>query len=172
MSAATQPFRLPGHVALPEPKLRFGSNNPQDIDIHPMEGLIRFGPYSLGKLSPVPNPIRVGMIVPAELEDSLVRQMRELEQVHQPRERKQYLPPFPGFEKVFGVRIARGGAASRIVLSQDLDREIGAAEKPHVVLAEALTRATVSTLLSFCSRRAGRKPFADRLATTSTSTTM
>jgi len=141
MSAATQPFRLPGHVALPEPKLRFGSNNPQDIDIHPMEGLIRFGPYSLGKLSPVPNPIRVGMIVPAELEDSLVRQMRELEQVHQPRERKQYLPPFPGFEKVFGVRIARGGAASRIVLSQDLDREIGAAEKPHVVLAEALTRA-------------------------------
>ena len=141
MNAAAQPFRLPGHVVLPEPKLRFGSNNPQDTDIHPMEGLIRFGPYSLDKLSPVPNPIRIGMIAPADLEDSLVRQMRELEQVHQPRERKQYLPPFPGFEKVFGVRIARGGAASRITLSQDLDREIGAAEKPHVVLAEALTRA-------------------------------
>ena len=179
MSAAPQAFRLPGHIVLPEPKLRFGSNSPQDIDFHPMEGLIRFGPYSLDKLSPVPNPIRIGVIVPAELEDLLVRQMRELEQVHQPRERKQYLPPFHGFEKIFGVRIARGGAASRIVLSQDIDREIRAAEKPHVVLAEALTRAlfalrtrgTVSTSSSFCSRRAGRRPFGGRLATISTSTT-
>ncbi|WP_197952019.1 hypothetical protein [Bradyrhizobium glycinis] len=157
MSTVTQPFRLPGHVVVPEPKLRFGSNDPQATDIHPMEGLIRFGPYSLGELSPVPNPIRVGMIVQAELEEALVRQMRELEQAHQPRERKQYLPPFPGFEKLFGVRMARRAAASRILLSQDLDGELEAAAKPHVVLAEALTRAllrcvtrvTASISLSF-----------------------
>jgi len=49
-----------------------------------MEGLIRFGPYSHGKLSPVANPIRVGMIVPSDLEEALVRQMRELDQAHQP----------------------------------------------------------------------------------------
>lgn len=140
MSAA-QPFRLPGHIVLPEPQLRFGSNDARDVDIHPMEGLIRFGPYSHGKLSPVANPIRVGMIVPAGLEESLVRQMRELDQEHKPRERKQYLPAFPGFEKVFGVRFTRGGPASRIVLSQDLDRQIESAAAPHVVLAEALTRA-------------------------------
>ena len=102
MSAA-QPFRLPGHIVLPEPQLRFGSNDARDVDIHPIEGLIRFGPYSHGKLSPVANPIRVGMIVPAGLEESLVRQMRELDQEHKPRERKQYLPTFRGFEKVFGV---------------------------------------------------------------------
>lgn len=140
MSAA-QPFRLPGHIVLPEPQLRFGSNNARDVDIHPMEGLIRFGPYSHGKLSPVANPIRVGMIVPAGLEESLVHQMRELDQEHKPRERKQYLPAFPGFEKVFGVRFTRGGPASRIVLSQDLDRQIESAAASHVVLAEALTRA-------------------------------
>lgn len=112
MSAA-QPFRLPGHIVLPEPQLRFGSNDARDVDIHPMEGLIRFGPYSHGKLSPVANPIRVGMIVPAGLEELLVRQMRELDQEHKPRERKQYLPAFPGFEKVFGVRFTRGGPASQ-----------------------------------------------------------
>lgn len=106
-----------------------------------MEGLIRFGPYSHGKLSPVANPIRVGMIIPSDLEEALVRQMRELDQAHQPRERKAYLPPFPGFEKVFGVRFTRGSPASRILLSPDLDREIEAASAPHVVLAEALTRA-------------------------------
>lgn len=141
MSAAAKPFRLPGHIVLPEPQLRFGSNAERDIDIHPMEGLIRFGPYSHGKLSPVANPIRVGMIIPSDLEEALVRQMRELDQAHQPRERKAYLPPFPGFEKVFGVRFTRGSPASRILLSPDLDREIEAASAPHVVLAEALTRA-------------------------------
>ncbi|MGN8544655.1 hypothetical protein [Bradyrhizobium sp. C9] len=109
MSATTKPFRLPGHIVLPEPKLRFGSNNPHDIDIHPMEGLIRFGPYSLGKLSPVPNSIRIGVILPAELEESLVRQMRELEQVHQPRERKQYLRRSPASRR-FSERELRAGA--------------------------------------------------------------
>lgn len=141
MSGVAPAFRLPGHIVLPEPQLRFGSNDARDVDIHPMKGLTRFGPYSHGKLSPVANPIRVGMIVPADLEEGLVRQMRELDQAHQPRERKAYLPPFPGFEKVFRVRFTRGGQASRIVLSQDLDRRIETAAAPHVVLAEALTRA-------------------------------
>lgn len=109
MSGVAPAFRLPGHIVLPEPQLRFGSNDARDVDIHPMKGLTRFGPYSHGKLSPVANPIRVGMIVPADLEEGLVRQMRELDQAHQPRERKAYLPPFPGFEKVFRVRFTRGG---------------------------------------------------------------
>lgn len=141
MNPAVKPFRLPGHVVLPEPQLRFGSDHARDVDIHPMEGLLRFGPYSQGKLSPVASPIRIGMIVPTDLEDALVQQMRELDQAHQPRERKQYLPAFPGFEKVFGVRLARGGAPSRIALSPDLDRQIEAAAAPHLILSEALTRA-------------------------------
>jgi hypothetical protein len=141
MSGAAKPYRLPGHIVLPEPQLRFGSNNASDVDIHPMEGLLRFGPYSLGKLSAVANPIRIGMIVPAGLEEPLVQQMRELDQTHQPRERKAYLPPFPGFEKVFGVRLTRGGPASRILLSLDLEHQIEVSSAPHVVVAEALTRA-------------------------------
>lgn len=141
MSAPAKAFRLPGHVVIDEPALRFGSSSARDVDIHPMEGLIRFGPYSQGKLSAVSNPIRIGMIVPADLEESLVEQMRELDQTHSPRERKSYLPAYPGFEKIFGVRLTRGGPASRILLSDDLDERIAATPAPHVVLAEALTRA-------------------------------
>jgi hypothetical protein len=63
--STAQPFRLRGHIVLSERQLRFGSNDARDVDIHPMEGLIRFGPYSHGKLSSVANPIRVGMIVAA-----------------------------------------------------------------------------------------------------------
>lgn len=141
MTAQPKPFRLPGHVAHPEPALRFGSPDPRDVSIHPMEGLLRFGPYSRNKLSAVANPIRIGMIMPVGLEDRLVAQMRELEQQHQPRERKTYLPPFEGFENIFGVRLTRGGKGTAITLSDQLDREIEASPSPHVVFADALTRA-------------------------------
>jgi len=141
MSTAAKPFRLPGHVVMDEPQLRFGSRDPRDVDIHPMNGLIRFGPYSRDRLSAVSNPIRIGMIVPAGLEGRLVAQMRELEQVHQPRERKAYLPEFPGFEKIFGVRLTRGAPGTSIALPADLAEQMAASPKPHVVLAQALTRA-------------------------------
>jgi hypothetical protein len=124
-----------------EPRLRFGSPDGRDVDIHPMRGLIRFGPYSKDKLSAVSNPIRIGMIAPSGQVDLLVNQMRELEQAHQPRERKAYLPPFPGFEKIFGVRLTRGGAGTSLELPPDLTEQMAASPSPHLVLAKALTQA-------------------------------
>ena len=134
-------YHLPGHVVLDEPRLRFGSNHPRDTDIHPMRGLLRFGPYSKDKLAAVPNPIRIAMIAPADETERLTNQIREIEQVHQPRERKSYLPSFPGFEKIFGVQLARGGAGTSIELPSDLAAQMAASPKPHIVLAQALTRA-------------------------------
>jgi len=72
MSADAKPFRLPGHIVMEEPRLRFGSPDARDVDIHPMRGLLRFGPYSRDKLSAVSNPIRIGMIAPAGDVDRLV----------------------------------------------------------------------------------------------------
>ncbi|MFH1344586.1 MAG: Piwi domain-containing protein [Pseudomonadota bacterium] len=141
MSAESKPYRLPGHVVLQEPKLRFGSKDIRDVDIHPMEGLLSFGPYSKDKLSAVSNPIRIGMIAPAGQTDRLAKQMRELEQVHQPRERKVYLPKFVGFEKTFGVRLTRGSSGTSIELPADLTERMSASHQPHVILAEALTHA-------------------------------
>lgn len=141
MSDSVKPYRLPGHIVLDEPRLRFGSKDARDVDIHPMAGLLRFGPYSKDKLAAVSNPIRIGMIVPAGQRDRLTGQIRELEQVHQPRERKAYLPPFPGFEKVFGVRLAAGGPGTCIELPADLGEQMAASPKPQVVIAQALTHA-------------------------------
>lgn len=99
MIATARPYLLPGHIVIPEPHLRFGSNAANDIDIHPMEGLLRFGPYSLDKLSAVSNPIRVGIIVPTTLEEPLIRQMRELDQSHRPRSAKPICHPFQALRK-------------------------------------------------------------------------
>ena len=109
-----RPYRLPGHIVLPEPRLRFGSKNASDLDIHPMRGLLRFGPFSKDKLSAVPNPIRVAIIAPAGQTNRVINLLCELERSHQPRERRLYLPAFPGFEKVFGIRLAQGGPATSI----------------------------------------------------------
>jgi hypothetical protein len=141
MSAAVKPFRLPGHIVIDEPRLRFGSRDARDTDIHPIQGLLRFGPYSRDRLSAVSNPIRIGMITPAAELNKLLGQMRELEQVHQPRERKAYLPTFPGFEKIFGVRLTRGGPGTSLELPADLDDQMAASATPHLILAQALTHA-------------------------------
>lgn len=140
-NTGAKPYQLPGHSVLNEPRLRFGSKDARDVDTHPMRGLLRWGPYSKDKLAAVSNPIRLAMIAPSGATDRLVQQIRELEQSHQPRERKAYLPPFSGFEKIFGVRLARGGQGTSIELPDVLTDQMSQSPTPHLILAQALTRA-------------------------------
>ena len=140
VSGAPQAFSLPGYTVLPEPKLRFGSPNANDVDIHPLKGLLRFGPYSRGKIAALPDTVRVAAIVPAGYSNRIPTLLRELEQKHQPRERKPYLPEFTGFSKVFHVRLV-SDPRTIIELPQTLSDSIKGADRPHVVLADALTRA-------------------------------
>lgn len=144
MSAAARPYRLPGHVVLEEPRLRFGSRDARDVDTHPIRGLLGFGPYSRDKISAVSNPIRIAMIVPAGETRRVVDQVRELEQAHRPRERRPYLLDYPGFERVFGVRLVRGGAGTTIELPADLSNRMSASATPHLVLGQALTQALLA----------------------------
>lgn len=141
MSTAPKPYLLPGHVVLDEPGLRFGSRDGRDVDSHPIRGLLRFGPYSRDKISAVSNPIRIAMIVPAGDDGRVVTQIRELEQAHQPRERKAYLLDYPGFEKVFGVRLVGAGKGTTIELPSDLSTRMSASPTPHLKLGQALTEA-------------------------------
>ena len=136
-----EPFRLPGHAVLPEPALRFGSTDLRDVEAHPLLGLLKYGPYSRDKLSAVSNPIRIAMIAPGGETGRIVGQVRELEQTHRARERRAYLPEYPGFEKIFGVRLARGASGTSIELPGDLSERMKVAQSPHLVLAEALTHA-------------------------------
>lgn len=141
MNTASEPYDLPGHIVLDEPKLRFGSSNAGDIDTHPIQGLLRFGPYSRNKISAVSNPIRIAMIAPSGESDRLIKQIHELEQTHQPKERKVYLPSYPGFEKIFGVRMVRGRDGTSIELPPDLSTCLNTSENPHLLLGQALTNA-------------------------------
>jgi hypothetical protein len=126
------------HIWLPEPKLAFHPERVSDRDIHPLRGLLRFGPYSAGL---VPDPIRVATICPAGESERLFAFVRALNTTSKPTERTQYLPEWPGFQRVFGLHMRGAGRGCHIELDQQLDSDMEASQSPHVVLAERLLRA-------------------------------
>lgn len=126
------------HFIVPEPNLSFHPERLEDSDIHPLRGLISFGPYSKGL---VPDPIRVATISPFGEGERLYSFMRELNYVHSPKERREYLPKWPGFGAVFGVKMRAASRDCHIALSDKIDGDIEKSDYPQVVLADALTRA-------------------------------
>ncbi|MEQ9103829.1 MAG: hypothetical protein RIE53_03955 [Rhodothermales bacterium] len=139
--STTQAFALPAHGILQEPELLFHPERSGDTDIHPLRGLLRFGPYSRALINSVIDPIRVGLVVPHDTRGVISHLLKELESTQQPQERQKYLPPFPGFANVFGVRVVPAASSTWIQLPEDLDSRIADAEKPHLVLAEEITKA-------------------------------
>lgn len=126
------------HVLLPEPELAFHPDRHSDHELHPLRGLLRYGPYSKGL---VPDPIRVATIAPAAESDRLYGFMKELNRPASPRERRDYVPDWPGFRKVFNLELRGAGGACHQEMDAALEKELQAAARPHVVLADRLVRA-------------------------------
>jgi hypothetical protein len=135
------------HIWLPEPQLAFHPDRTSDREIHPLRGLIRFGPHSAGL---VPDPIRVATLVPAGEGKWLYDFMRELNAVHRPTERTDYLPEWPGFRGVFSLQMIGAGRGCHLELDSGLETDLRASPTPHIVLADRLVRA----IQSFEVRRA------------------
>lgn len=131
--------QLANHVLLSEPKLSFHPARRSDVHIHPLRGLVQFGPYSKGLL--VPDPIRVATLSPAGESQRLYDFLKELNSHYEPTERTDYLPTWPGFQHVFNVRMTGAGNGCHMELEAQLERDYEASRSPHIVLATAITRA-------------------------------
>ena len=103
-----------------------------------MRGLLRFGPHSAGR---VPDPIRVATLTPAGESRRLYGFMKELNSVHKPTERRDYLPEWPGFHNVFGLHMRGAGGGCHVELDTQTETEFRASSTPHIVLADRLVRA-------------------------------
>ena len=126
------------HLCLPEPVLAFHPDRASDREVHPLRGLLRFGPHSSGL---VPDPIRVATIAPAGESFRLYGFMKELNSVYEVTERRDYLPRWPGFRSVFGVHMHGAGGKCHAELDADFEAEFRASSTPHVLLADRLVRA-------------------------------
>lgn len=144
----SRPFSLPGHSRLKEPDLLFHPDRQEDRDPHPLRGLVRFGPFSRSLVNPVLDPIRIAAIYPNGFRGRVRALLREFEQRHFPRERKNYLIEFPGFTRVFGLRLTAAREQAHIELPASADSEILNSERPHLRLADLLTN-TINRLGAF-----------------------
>lgn len=133
--------QIASHVCLPEPNLSFHPDRTSDREIHPLRGLLRFGPYSAGL---VPDPIRVATIAPTGEAHRLYDFMKQLNLTATPSERKDYLPKWPGFHSVFGLHMRGAGGGCHMELDPQLESEFQQSSTPHIVLAERLVRAIQS----------------------------
>ena len=55
---------LPGYSVLPEPRLLYHPGRQEDNSVHPLDGLLRFGPYGRSLLHSVLDPIVVAIVAP------------------------------------------------------------------------------------------------------------
>lgn len=119
------------HLWLPEPNLAFHSDRSSDREVHPLHGLLRFGPHSSGL---VPDPIRVATLAPAGESQRLYSFMKELNSVYRPTERTDYLPEWPGFHRVFGLHMRGAGGSCHVELDAQIEMEFLNSSTPHIVL--------------------------------------
>lgn len=133
--------KIAPHIQLPEPELAFHPDRTSDREIHPLKGLLRFGPYSK---TLVPDPIRVATITPYGEGKKLYKFLSALKSSSTPAERLEYLPRWPGFQRVFGLHMRAAGGACHLELDSVLESEFTASPHPHVVLADRIVRAIQS----------------------------
>lgn len=131
------PDAFPSHRVLREPRLLFDPDR-RETNPHPLRGLVQSGPYSASILAPVLPEIRLAAVVPAGQERVVRNLVSELARAHQPRERRQYLPPFPGARAVFGLDV---GLSAVLALPPEVDAEVSSRDQPHRTLASRLTEA-------------------------------
>jgi hypothetical protein len=117
MSVST---KLPPYRVLSEPLLSFGDGDPAARHLHPLRGLLEFGPYSKSAFAGFRDQIRIATICPEDTQRAVFGFLGSLQQRHEPKERADYLPAFPGFQAVFKVQIhGAAGSATHITLARD-----------------------------------------------------
>ncbi len=117
--------KLPPYRVLPEPVLAFDADRSDARHIHPLSGLIDFGPYSRATFAAFRPSVRVATITPADTQKDVFDFLKSLQVAHKPTERFGYLPPFPGFDRVFGVKLHGASTSAHIKLSPNTLGDVG-----------------------------------------------
>jgi hypothetical protein len=121
MSSAAADAKLAPFQLLEEPVLAFSPDNPKAMDIHPLRGLVKHGPFtkrSFGQFTPT---LRVALVGPEAGRARVNALMKLVQQPHTPTDRSGYVPDYPGFEKVFGVPFHAAASSARITWPDRLD---------------------------------------------------
>lgn len=129
---------LQGFWELREPRLSFDPTDRAQVALNPLVGLERFGPFSTRVFSSTETVFHIALLAPDDDLPRLRGQLNELVHPQTRRERKEYLPEWPGFEPVFRAKLRPAEASAQIPLPASLDNDLAAAENPREHLAKVL----------------------------------
>ncbi len=125
MSSPAQASRLPPFTLLDEPLLSFSPSDNAQVDVHPLRGLVNFGPYSKGSFGGYTAQVRVATVGPESDFKRRGALMASLRDTYQPGDRSEYVPPYPGFESLFRVKLEAAPAIAHIKWPDSLSQLSG-----------------------------------------------
>lgn len=134
-------YVLPSYELVPEPSLLFHPDRHGDADVHPLRGLLTYGPYSRKMPLSAPDPVRIAVVCPERTLGKVQALVSELQTRQSPRERKAYLVDYDGFSKVYGIGLdcPQTEKDPRVVALVESEVEQAlAALNPHDKLAEVI----------------------------------
>ncbi|MCB1745441.1 MAG: nuclease PIN [Gammaproteobacteria bacterium] len=111
MAVRPQASRLPPFTLLDEPLLAFSPSEAGEVDVHPLRGLVKFGPYSKGSFGRYTSQVRIATVGPEHAFKRRGELMKALRDTYRPTDRTEYVPPYPGFEALFRVQLDAARAA-------------------------------------------------------------
>lgn len=132
------PSALHGYWELPEPHLSFDATDRSQVALNPLVGLSTFGPFTSRLFSAASPSIRIALLAPPDDLPRLRKQLNELVVAHEAKERRPYLPNWPGFDTIFKAKLMPADGSAQISLSPNLDAELKTATHPSDYLADAL----------------------------------
>ncbi|RNL62693.1 nuclease PIN [Nocardioides marmoriginsengisoli] len=121
------------HTILQEPMLKFDSTPNPATSGHPLVGLLDHGPYA----GPPTDSVRLATITLDGQKQKLYGFLRGATQVHEPGDRRAYVPRYPGFGALFKADLVPQSDAHVDIRSS----EIGTGADAHERLSDALARA-------------------------------
>ncbi|WP_158898709.1 nuclease PIN [Burkholderia sp. L27(2015)] len=137
MSTDYNASKLPPFSLLEEPQLTFSSDD-KSLDANPLRGLVRFGAYNSASFPLYTPQLRVATLGPAAGRKGVAGLVETLRSSHAPRDRLDYVPEFPSFERLFGVPlVASPISAAHIKWPDDL-ASLGQGGAPHLRVLSAL----------------------------------
>ena len=120
MSDKLRPGRLAAYSKLDEPLLAFSSDDPAAVDTHPLRGLVAHGPFTSNSLRAHTDRIRVAIVGPDSGRDGRRSLLRNVQAPQKPSDRKEYVPPYPGFSELLGVPLVPAGQTAQLAVPDRL----------------------------------------------------
>lgn len=122
-----------------EPYLTFSPERDDYINIHPLKGLVQYGPYNQKLIGNAFQTIRVATIGPIGTQKVIKELINKLKSKQIPQERKSYLIDFPGFEQVFKKNISINENIN-VEISKEEENAFLNSPKPYKKLSEILSQ--------------------------------